>query len=322
MPVYETAFKDYLMNIDKTNIHADLIPIWSKYVDFYTINKNSVKHLLVYGAKGCGKYTQILYFLQQLSPSKMMYDRKIIIPKQKQYEYKIRISDIHCELDFSLLGCNAKTNWSSLYSHIVDIASSNLNKIRFIVCLNVYDIHPELLDVLYFFMRHESTAKLSFILVSHSISFLNRNIYNLCEYISIKRPTKKMYKMITNNNINTTDLSKIQNMSKRNGKINLYTDYFESPCNPLLHFILFPDKNQMFYLREYIYNILILNINIHECLLYVIDTIYKKITVSSKKQQEIYKELEIFYEKYYNNYRAIYHLENICIKFIKIIHGV
>jgi len=60
----------------------------------------------------------------------------------------------------------------------------------------------------------------------------------------------------------------------------------------------------------------------NECLLFIISQLYATNTLSEEKEQKISLELEKFYLKYYNNYRAIYHLESICIKLTKIVHEI
>jgi hypothetical protein len=321
MSPHEKLFRDYLSDIENTNMHKNMENIWSKYVKYYQNNPLKVKHLLVYGPKGIGKYTQVLYFLKHFSPSNLLYDKKITIPKQKQHECTIRVSDVHCELDFGVLGCNAKTNWSNLYLHILDIANSSLSKIRFIVCLNIWAIHPELLDVLYCYMRHEHNISLSFILISHSISFLYRNIFDICEYIWLPRPKKCDYMSIVPN-IKKINVQNIQNLTKSKGTVHYALDYFKQMCIPIIKIICNPSQKKLFELREYIYNLLIYNMDINECLLYIISELYVSNQLSDKKQQQIGFELEKFYEKYYNNYRSIYHLESICIKLTKIVNEI
>lgn len=318
MSIHEILFCDYLQHLDNSNLHPDLTPVWKNYVKYYEKNPKLVKHIMVHGPKGIGKYTQVLSFLKQLSPSKLMYDRKLTIPNQKQ-ECIIRISDIHCELDFGILGCNAKTNWSDLYQHILDLANSSLNKIRFVVCLNIWAIHPELLDVLYFYMRHNYNVSLSFIIISHSISFMSREIYNICEYIWVKRPTKSKYQTIVTQSIKDIKTKDILNMSRYNNTLNLHTIYYKPLCEPIIAFILNPSKNDFFVLRDNIYKISIFHIDINEALLHIIHQVYV-LCNTQEKQVKIMKCLINFYDKFYNNYRSIYHLESILINVTKILH--
>lgn len=320
MSLHEILFCDYLQNIDDNNLHPELKQLWKKYSHFFLENPKRVKHLLVHGPKGIGKYTQVLYFLKQLSPSKLMYDRKLTIPNQKQ-DYIIRISDIHCELDFGILACNAKTNWSELYQHILDLANSSLNKIQFVVCLNIWAIHPELLDVLYFYMRHNYNISLSFIIISHSISFLSREIYNICEYIWIKRPSRSKYQSIVSGNMKEIEIDNILNMSRYNRHLKIHTNYFQPLCEPIISFILEPSKSKLFDLRDKIYNLSILQIDMNEALLYILNQIYIiKPNISNHIKMKITFNLIDFYEKFYNNYRSIYHLESILINVTKILH--
>ena len=318
MSIHEILFCDYLKYLDDYNLHPDLKPVWINYTKYFMEHPKNVKHIMVHGPKGVGKYTQVLYFLKQLSPTKLMYDRKLTIPNQKQ-ECIIRMSDIHCELDFGVLGCNAKTNWSDLYQHILDLANSSLNKIRFVVCLNIWSIHPELLDVLYFYMRHNYNVSLSFIIISDSISFLSREIYNICEYIWIKRPSKSKYQTIVTQNIKDLKTQEILNMSRYNNRLKLHTNYYKPLCEPIIAFILNPSKSDFFSLRDNVYNLSIFHININEALLYIIHQVYVLCDTTGKKDK-ITKYLIDFYEKFYNNYRSIYHLESILINVTKILH--
>ena len=92
--------------------------------------------------------------------------------------FNFKLSDVHIEIDMSLLGCNAKILWNEIYNKIIDIAFTKPNGCFIIVCLNFQSIHSELLENFYSYMQtfHLSLIKLKFILVTEELSFINNNI--------------------------------------------------------------------------------------------------------------------------------------------------
>lgn len=189
MKYYETNYDEYINSYEKYNLHPELDTILQhlpkKITDF--------KNMILYGPSGVGKYTQMLSILQNYSPSKLKYDKKIFITfekqekktksasstisnanmtekpksnyvkkksgnvqikKEKKHEYVYRISDIHYEIDMAILGCNSKLIWHDLFFQIVDIISVSHDKIGIIVCKNFHVIHNELLEIFYSYMRH------------------------------------------------------------------------------------------------------------------------------------------------------------------------
>ena len=65
--------------------------------------------------------------------------------QNEKYTYQYHISDIHYEIDISLLGCNSKLIWHEIVQQIVDIVSVKSDKIGIVVCKNFHLIHTELL---------------------------------------------------------------------------------------------------------------------------------------------------------------------------------
>ena len=88
---------------------------------------HSLKNLIYYGPSGVGKYTQMLKLLKKYSPSELKYEKKITVVYNKE-QFFFKISDIHYEVDMSLLGCNSKLLWHDIYQQIVDSISAKPNK--------------------------------------------------------------------------------------------------------------------------------------------------------------------------------------------------
>ena len=97
MKYYETLFDDYIQSNQRYNIHPELSPIINKLP-----NKiNDLDNIILHGPGGSGKYSQMLNIIYKYSPSKLKYDKKMILNTDK-INYKYKISDIHYEIDMSL----------------------------------------------------------------------------------------------------------------------------------------------------------------------------------------------------------------------------
>ena len=198
MKYYETHYEEYIQSVKKHNIHPELLPIYSKMPSSIFDFEN----LIVYGPVGVCKYSQVLFLLEKYSPSNLKYEKKIQIYNEKQ-TYNYKISDIHYEVDMSLLGCNSKILWHEIFLQIIDIISVKQNKIGIILCKNFHLIHNELLEVFYSYIQEynnpHTAIQLKFIILTEHISFIPNNILNSCEVLSIGRPTNSNYVEITNN---------------------------------------------------------------------------------------------------------------------------
>ena len=192
MKYYETHFEEYLSGIDRYNLHPELQPI----INSFPKKINQMENIIIYGPSGVGKYTQILNIIRKYSHSELKYDKKITIQTEKQ-EYVYRISDIHFEIDMSLLGCNSKLLWNEIFMQIIDIISVKQEKIGIILCKNFHLIHTELLEIFYSYMQQynniHSHIKIKFFLATEQLSFIPTNIVNACHILRIKRPSKDIY---------------------------------------------------------------------------------------------------------------------------------
>ncbi len=148
MKYYETRFEEYIQTISKKNLHPELEKI-EQNGEKMGIDNN----LIFYGPAGTGKYTQVLNYIKNFSPSKLKYERKMNINLQKKKQYTFKISDVHFEIDMELLGCNAKVLWTEIYKAILDILSTRQTHEGIILCKNFHKIHNELLDVFYSYMQ-------------------------------------------------------------------------------------------------------------------------------------------------------------------------
>lgn len=364
MKFYETQYDDYLQSLKKYNMHPELEPIIKKYPA--TIQQ--LPNVIIYGATGNGKYTQCLSIIQKYSASKLKYDKKIKMQYEKQ-TYMYRISDIHYEIDMSLLGCNSRLLWHDLFFQILDIISMKPDRSGIILCKNFHTIHSELLDVFYSYIQecnclHQNLNVRFFFLTEH-LSFIPNSILNCCVRLNVKKPEKEHYlKMIDNYSVKPRVFTaatsvpgelnpfidrisfpnpkkqEIKNMLENMDKesvLNLKEimsfslvktvdempkDIFNVICHNIIDQMLKIKTMDYMEFRDTLYDILVYNLDITDCLWYIISYFIETGRLSSTtNMMELMDRVYLFLKHYNNNYRPIYHIESIFYYLIIQIHG-
>lgn len=318
MKFYETHFEEYIHESDRINLHQKM----KKKYDNFPKKISELKNLLFYGPSGSGKYTQMLNSIKKYSPTELKYEKKISLTYNKQ-QYFFKISDIHYEIDMSLLGCNSKLLWHEIYQQIIDIISAKTDKSGIIVCKYFHEIHSELLDNFYSYMQQNYTLNvdLKFIIITKEISFIPDNILNCCEIININRPSKTAYVKCINNKLPSQ--LKLENIT--NIKIlHLYNEdlmlQYKIICNKIINNLINVNDLHFLKFRDILYDIFIYNLDITDCIWYILSSLIKQQQISSEDLSNILIKTYAFYQYYNNNYRPIYHVENYFLYLAKIIH--
>ena len=321
MKFYETHFEEYITKTKTENLHPKLDKLFSKF----PANLTNLKNLIFYGPSGVGKYSQMLHLIQKYSPTNLKYEKKISVTYNKQ-QFFFKISDIHYEVDMSLLGCNSKLLWHDIYQQIADSISAKPDKAGIIVCKNYHEIHSELLDNFYSYMQKNhsptGTIDLKFILLTEELSFIPDPILNCCEIIHVPRPTRAAYTRCLNNKIpNNIRLENITNIKG----LHLYNEdlmlQYKNICNKIIDRMIFIEDTQFLKFRDVLYDIFIYNLDITDCLWYIISTLVEKNKIDDADLSKILIKTYCFFQYYNNNYRPIYHLENYLFYLIKVIHN-
>ena len=318
MKFLETHFEDYINEVKKINLHPKLEKYYSQFPDLL----DKLGNLIFYGPSGVGKYSQMLYSIQKYSPTYLKYEKKMSLTYDKK-QYCFKISDIHYEIDMSLLGCNSRLLWHDIYQQIVDSLSVKNNKIGIIVCKNFHNIHSELLENFYSYMQDNNTmsVNIKFILLTEEISFISDSILNSCEVIYVARPTKISYSKCSRKKI-PNDL-KIENIC--NIKY-LHTGVYELMyphkiiCDNIIKEMIEIDELKFSKFRDLLYDIFIYNLDITHCIWYILTNLIELNKIKSNNISEILLKTYNFLKYYNNNYRPIYHLESYLFYLIRIIH--
>lgn len=319
MKFYESHFQDYINSEKEKPLHPKLHKIYDRFPS----DVKELKNLIFYGPKGVGKYTQMLRSIVKYSPSNLKYDRKIINSCGKS-SYVLNISDVHFEVDMSLLGCNSKCLWNDLYNHIIDVIFARPNKTGIIVCKYFHEIHSELLDCFYSYMQtHDyNSINIKFILLTEELSFMPDCILDTCRIIRVPRPSKQQYnKCILKPLSKDIMLSEITNIKNINADVKQLMKPYKVICDYIIHVIVYPEKLTFPELRDRLYDILIYSLNVTDCMWYIITNIINKEHIPDNKVSEVLLQTYRCLQYYNNNYRPIYHLESFVFYLVNIIHG-
>ena len=241
-----------------------------------------------------------------------------------KYKYCYKISDIHYEIDMNLLGCNSKLIWHDIFLQIVDIISISSHKFGIILCKNFHNIHPELLPIFYSYIQQYNNTQLPFqihyILLTEQISFISNNILNNIKVINIKRPSNDIYDYLKiPNSIDKKCILNLKesNLLKKTKNINdLPEETFDIICDILIKKIKNNKKISLIEFRELLYDTLIYNLDFNEILWEIITYFTLHNNISEENLKDILFNLHIQIKQYNNNYRPIYHLENMLLNII------
>ena len=319
MKFLETHFEEYINVTEKNNLHTKLTKTYAKFPK--TMDK--MGNLVFYGPSGVGKYSQMLYAIKKYSQSELKYEKKLSLVFNKQ-TYFFKISDIHFEIDMSLLGCNSKLLWHDIYQQIVDVISAKSDKSGIIVCKEFHNIHSELLENFYSYMQenNSSAINIKFILLTEEISFIPDNILNCCEIIHISRPTKVSYtKCVKEKLLTDMKTESITNIKNLHVNVNELMYPYKIICDKILNEMINIDEIKFLKFRDILYDIFIYNLDITDCIWYILSTLIQQKKFVRKDLSELLIKTFNFLKYYNNNYRPIYHLESYLFYLTSVIHG-
>ena len=316
MKFYDTSYEDYINSVTSYNLHQQLTKIYDKFPQ----DIHKLKNIILFGPSGTGKYSQCLSIIKKYSPSSLKYEKKANVTYKDPFFFKI--SDIHYEIDMSLLGCNSKQLWHEIYMLIIDIISTKQHKSGIIVCKNFHKINNELLEIFYSYMQSNNYSHLhiTFFIITEEYSFINDNILNSCNTINIPRPSKTQYNKIIHNNFILTktengidneyfekqnDFIKLNQNDKTFNVSNIKNINNNQPsykllCDKILKHILNYSEINLLQFRETMYEILIFEMNIYCVIWHILQVLINEenLLTSENITKTMIKTFEFL--KYYN----------------------
>jgi len=198
----------------------------------------------------------------------LIFNKKPLIIEYDEEIHQFKHSNKHCEVNMEFIG--TKGYWIEIFRKIK-------NK-EYIVCLNFDKINQDILPVFYLSIQNRGQCK--FILLTEGISFINNRI--LC-YFTIVRVEKDL-------EIKETILEK----------------QYKDICQNIIKLIVEPKSFTFTKFRASIYTILTANLNINDCIWYIMSELNKKKRLSKEFGSKILPE---YFEKYSG--KTIYNLEYI-----------
>lgn len=321
-------FDDYIQKHNKYSMHPSLNVLYSNF----PTSLDKLKNLIFYGPVGVGKYTQVLSCIRKYSASELKYEKRLTINHEKEH-YFLKMSDIHFEVDMSLLGCNAKLLWNEIHTQITDVVLSSLshNQMGIIVCTNFHKINSELLDNFYSYMQGTNLVRFKYIIITEHMGFIPDNILTYCKIIHVPKPCISDYnKCVALNTeyeefkLKNNILIVKQNKQSENYPSDEYrfnTHPHKKLCIELLNYIKNPNEVSFLSMRDILYDILIYNYDLGECIWYILNNLIETKYLNINNLSDILIHTYTSLQYYNNNYRPIYHLENYIYNLITKIHG-
>lgn len=165
-------------------------------------------------------------------------------------------------------------------------------------------------------------VNLKFILITEEITFIPDNIINCCEIINVSRPTKTAYNKCIKKNIAANyKIETITNIKN----LDIVADELMQPykfiCDKIIDSMLNVDDIKFLKFRDLQYDIFIYNLNISDCIWYILSTLIQNKHINPKDVSNVLMRTYTFFQYYNNNYRPIYHLENYLFNLVALIHN-
>jgi DNA polymerase III delta prime subunit len=119
----------------------------------------------------------------------------------------------------------------------------------------------------------------------------------------------------------TTKKPTVKNISDKQN-ISIMNDNYQIICNKIIDIIKNYKNIRYLKFRDTLYDLLIYNLNISQCVWYILKTLINDNYVDEAKLSNILIKTYRFFQYYNNNYRPIYHIENYVYSLCKIVHGI
>ena len=120
--------------------------------------------------------------------------------------------------------------------------------------------------------------------------------------------------------LNKKNINKLTNIKDFLSNNTIFEKMYENTYTKIYNCILNYKEIQYIKLREYIYELLIYDINMDYFLFYIIKKLYKSKLLNNEKLNNFLFYYYSYIKLYNNNYRTIYHLERILLYLCKEIH--
>ena len=246
-----------------------------------------VPNLLIYGANDDENYKTFIDYIDSFSPNNTT--KRLRINMLSGYDISIKKGNLHFELDMDMI-TNTKV-WVELYDHIRDIIIAKKMNRCILLLKNFQRISLDILETFYSMLEDTDGGKLSFVILTRSITFINQSIQK--RFVVVKPKCKSG---------------------------NSLHESYKIVCDHIVKFIVTIDDINYHDIRTNAYKILTNNLNQNDCVTYIIDELIRGKYVSITR--EFLDNITLHINGINKNYRSIYHLEGLLVYLIIHIHGL
>ena len=162
-------------------------------------------------------------------------------------------------------------------------------------------------------------VNIKYILITNSISFIPDAILNCCETIHMARPSKTIYNKCLKCKL-PTDI-KLNSINNIKGISIQLIEPHKFICNKIIDAMININELKMLKFRDLVYDIFIYNLNISDCIWYILNSLNEQNKIEATDLSLILIKTFLFFQYYNNNYRPIYHLEQYLYYIISVIHN-
>jgi len=358
MKFYETHYDEYISSVERYNLHPELLEIYpffpqtiQQFENLIIFGSSGIGKYsqVLYFLK---KYspTELKYEKKlTVQNEKQTYKYRI-----SDIHYEIDMSFLGCnskilwhEIFFQIVEII-----SVKQEKIGIIVCKNFHMIHSELLDNFYSYIQQ-------YNSSYMNIQIKFILITEHISFIPTNILNSFEILPIKRPTNTQYTKLYDDllpkpehiendfiqrisNIRNIQSNKIESSTKIVKEIDTNTliniketrsfsllnsadeipaDIFNIICNQIISEITNHTKLNFANFRDSLYDILIYNLDVTECVWYILSNFINNKVIKQTDISDVLAKTYSFLKYYNNNYRPIYHLESIMFYLIIKIHG-
>jgi hypothetical protein len=262
-------------------IHSELLDIFYSYMHCQSFNKIKLFFIII---------TEHISFI----PDNILNNSQIVsIPRPPIGSYNKCVNSIHPNKNIHVYA-----NVTNLINEIIQEQNMNTldeNSSDDDTCVSVSNhySHP-----------HNPSSKQK---KTNKNSINSHHKYDARQVISVSENYK-----------NLTSLSNIKNVIVNTNEL---TNPHECICNNIIESIKNPDTINYLKFRDILYEILIYDLDINECIWYILSCLIKTQILNKGNITDVLLKTFIFFQYYNNNYRPIYHLENYMYNLITTING-
>ena len=351
MKYYESSFEEYVNSVNKYNIHPELVKVLNTYPDNIHDLKNTIIYgacgvgKYSQALKLLSKYSpsQLKYESKIVANTdKLEYKYKI-----SDIHYEVDMALLGCNsktlwaeifsqiVDIisvkpSKLGIIVCKNFHLIHSELLDIFYSymqqynNIN-IKFIIITEHISFIPnKIYNMCHVINIARPSKEKYYNIIKNTSNINNEPILNNTQITdrfsnvnkNINNPNKNINSLINNIDINgITNIKELKSFDllfANNRKVqDLPDDNFNIICNKIIEYLIINKEIDYLQLRDNLYDILIYNLDVIECLWYILSYLIISQHLSDNDISDICKECFLYLKYFNNNYRPIYHLESI-----------